>query len=86
MIYSLVQKTHNDPVTVQIRDVVNGYLGQKILVFSETTLNGSVNTSTDGSTATKFTFANVYIQSNVEYCFVVMANSQNTMDLCSKNR
>ena len=66
------------PVTVQIRDVVNGYPGQKILPFSETTLNpGSVNTSTDGSAATKFTFASpVYIQSNVEYCFVVMANSQ----------
>ena len=66
------------PVTVQIRDVVNGYPGQKILPFSEVTLNPSaVNTSTDGTTATKFTFASpVYIQSNVEYCFVVMANSQ----------
>ncbi len=66
------------PVTVQIRDVVNGYPGQKILPFSEVTLNpSSVNTSTDGTTATKFTFASpVYIQSNVEYCFVVMANSQ----------
>ena len=66
------------PVTVQVRDVVNGYPGQKILPFSEVTLNPSaVNTSTDGSTATKFTFASpVYIQSNVEYCFVVMANSQ----------
>ena len=66
------------PVTVQMRDVVNGYPGQKILPFSEVTLNpASVNTSTDGTTATKFTFASpVYIQSNVEYCFVVMANSQ----------
>ena len=66
------------PVTVQMRDVVNGYPGQKILPFSEVTLNpGSVNTSTDGTSATKFTFASpVYIQSNVEYCFVVMANSQ----------
>ena len=66
------------PVTVQVRDVVNGYPGQKILPFSEVTLNPSaVNTSTDGTTATKFTFASpVYIQSNVEYCFVVMANSQ----------
>ena len=66
------------PVTVQVRNVVNGYPGQKILPFSEVTLNPSaVNTSTDGTTATKFTFASpVYIQSNVEYCFVVMANSQ----------
>ena len=66
------------PVTVQIRDVVNGYPGQKILPFSEVTLNPSlVNTSTDGTTATKFTFASpVYIQNNIEHCFVVMANSQ----------
>ena len=66
------------PVTVQIRDVVNGYPGQRILPFSEVTLNPSlVNTSTDGTTATKFTFASpVYIQNNVEHCFVVMANSQ----------
>src|SRR5210317_2433899 len=66
------------PVTVQVRDVVNGYPGQKILPFSEVTLNpGDVNTSTDGTVATKFTFSSpVYIQNNVEYCFVVMANSQ----------
>ena len=66
------------PVTVQVRDVVNGYPGQKILPFSEVTLNpDDVNTSTDGTTATKFTFSSpVYIQNNVEYCFVVMANSQ----------
>ena len=66
------------PVTIQIRDVVNGYPGQKILPFSEVTKNpGDVSTSTDGTTATKFTFPSpVYIQANVEYCFVVMANSQ----------
>src|SRR6056300_1579673 len=71
-------KDSSIPVTVQIQNVVNGYPGQKILPFSEVTLNpGSVNTSTDGTTATKFTFSSpVYIQNNVEYCFVVMANSQ----------
>jgi len=71
-------KDSSIPVTVQIRDVVNGYPGQKILPFSEVTLNpDSVNTSVDGTAATKFTFSSpVYIQNNVEYCFVVMANSQ----------
>ena len=66
------------PVTVQIRDVVNGYPGQKILPFSEKTLlPAAVNTSTDGTSATTFTFDSpVYIQNNVEHCFVVMANSQ----------
>jgi hypothetical protein len=67
------------PVTVQIRDVVNGYPGQKILPFSEVTLNpSSVNTSSDSSSATTFNFPSpVYIQENVEYCFVIMSNCQN---------
>jgi len=71
-------KDDNIPITVQIRDVVNGYPGQKILPFSETTLNPSaVNVSSDASTATKFTFSSpVYIQDNVEHCIVVLANSQ----------
>ena len=71
-------KDANIPVTVQIRDTVNGYPGQKILPFSEVSLNpSSVNTSTDGTTATKFTFPSpVYIQENVEYAVVVMANTQ----------
>ena len=65
------------PVTVQIREVVNGYPGSTILPFSETTLNpSSVNTSADATTATTFNFASpVYVQENVEYCFVIMANS-----------
>ena len=71
-------KDSNIPVTVQIRDTVNGYPGQKILPFSEVTLNpSSVSTSADGTTATKFTFPSpVYVQDNVEYCVVVMANTQ----------
>jgi len=70
-------KDANVPVTIQIREVVNGYPGSKILPFSETTLNpSSVNISDDASTATTFTFNSpVYIQQNVEYCFVVLANS-----------
>ena len=65
------------PVTVQIRETVNGYPGQHILPFSEVSLNPSaVNTSTDGTTATKFTFPSpVYLQENTEYSFVIMANT-----------
>ena len=71
-------KDENIPVTLQIREVVNGYPGNKILPFSETVLNPSaVSTSVDGSTATTFTFESpVYIQENVEYCMVLLANSQ----------
>jgi len=65
------------PVTLQVRNTVNGYPGQQILPFSEKTLNPSaVNISTDGSTATTFTFDSpVYVQENTEYAFVLMANT-----------
>ena len=70
-------KDDNVPVTLQVRDTVNGYPGQSILPFSEKTLNPSaVSTSTDGTTATTFTFDSpVYVQENTEYAFVLMANT-----------
>ena len=66
------------PVTAQLREVQNGYPSTTILPFSEVTLNpSSVNVSEDASVATTFTFPSpVYIQENVEYCFVVLANTQ----------
>ena len=70
-------KDANVPVTLQIRDTVNGYPGQKILPFAEKTLNPSaVNISSDGTAVTTFTFDSpVYVQENTEYAFVLMANS-----------
>ena len=74
-------KDDNIPVTLQIREVVNGYPGSVILLFAEKVLNVgsySVNTSTDGTSATTFTFDSpVYLQENTEYCFVLLANSNN---------
>tara|TARA_B100000497_G_scaffold114780_1_gene137681 strand:+ start:13999 stop:20073 length:6075 start_codon:yes stop_codon:yes gene_type:complete len=69
-------KDDNIPVTVQIREVVNGYPGKRIVPFSEKTLNpNAVSTSTDATTATTFTFDSpVYLQEKTEYCFVVMSN------------
>ena len=66
------------PVTLQIREVQNGYPSTTILPFSEVSLNPDlVSTSADGTVATTFTFPSpVYIQENVEYAFVVLANSQ----------
>ena len=63
------------PVTVQIQEMVNGYPAPRIVPFSTKTLNpSSVNTSTDGTTATTFTFDSpVYLEENKEYCFVVIA-------------
>ncbi len=70
-------KDDNIPVTIQIREVVNGYPGKTILPFSEVSLNpSSVNVSTDGTVATKFSFDGpVYLQENTEYCFVLLANT-----------
>jgi hypothetical protein len=66
------------PVTLQIREVKNGYPSTNILPFSEVSINPSaVSTSTDASVATTFTFPSpVFIQENTEYAFVLLANSQ----------
>ena len=63
------------PVTVQLREVQNGYPSTTILPFSEVTLNpSSVNVSEDASVATTFTFPSpVYIQENVEYCICIIS-------------
>ncbi len=66
------------PVTLQIREVKNGYPSTNILPFSEVSLNPNlVNTSVDASVATTFNFNSpVFIQENTEYAFVLLANTQ----------
>ena len=70
-------KSSTIPVRAEIRNMVNGYPGQKVIPFAQKYLNpGSVNTSTDGSTATTFTFDSpVYLQEGVEYCMVLYSDS-----------
>jgi hypothetical protein len=82
-------KDSNVPVTLQLRNMVNGTPGSLILPFSEVTLNpDQVNISSndvvikDGSswptfdTATRFTFESpVYVQDQTEYCFVLKSDS-----------
>ena len=70
-------KDESLPVTVEIRNMVNGYPGQIVLPYSEVTKNPSeINISEDGSTATTFTFNSpVYVEEGQEYCFVVLSNS-----------
>jgi hypothetical protein len=69
------------PVTVQIREVVGGYPTQKIVPFSEVTLNPSnvnVPDSTGVPRATRFSFQSpVYLQNGQEYAFVILSNSNN---------
>ena len=72
-------KSTNQPVTVQIRTMQNGYPTREIVPFSEISLEASeINVSTDAETATTFTFPSpVYLQENEEYAFVVQSNSKN---------
>lgn len=65
------------PVTLQIRDVVNGYPGKTVLPFAQCVLPPhKVNTSTDASVATTFTFPSpVYVQNATEYCLAIITDS-----------
>lgn len=71
-------KDANIPVSLEIRDVVNGYPGPNILApHAKVSLSPSqVATSTNASAATTFTFSRpVYLEEDQEYCFVVKANT-----------
>jgi len=65
------------PVSVEIRTMNNGYPANIVMPFSEVTkLPADVNISADGSSATVFTFDSpVFLDHEVEYCFVVSSNS-----------
>ena len=60
--------------TVEIREVLNGSPGAKVLPFSKVHLSSSqINTSTDGSSATTINFkAPVAVDTTKEYCFVIL--------------
>jgi hypothetical protein len=72
-------KDSSIPVSLQIRNTVNGYPGQKVLPFGEVVLMPSqVVVDPDGTRnlATTFKFKSpVYIQENVEYAIVLLSNS-----------
>ena len=66
------------PVWVELRNVVNGYPGKKLLPFGRVVKQAQdVNVdATTGTSATTFTFDSpVYVQEGQEYCFVTMTNS-----------
>ena len=66
------------PVWVELRNVVNGYPGKKLLPFGRVVkqaedVNVDANT---GTSVTTFTFDSpVYLQEGQEYCVVTMTNS-----------
>ena len=65
------------PISCQIRAMENGYPTKRILPFSDVTLMPSdVQLSETAAVPTKFTFqAPVYLQQSVEYCFVLLSDS-----------
>ena len=71
-------KSTTVPVKAEIRNMVNGYPGKQVLPFGRKWLNpGDVNTSTDGTIATTFTFPSpVYLKEETEYCLVLYTDSQ----------
>jgi hypothetical protein len=71
------EKDETYPVTIEIRNVINGSPGPKVLPFSRITLKtGQVLTSTDGNTATTFTFLSpVYVQGGTEYAICLLTNT-----------
>ena len=70
-------KDDNIPISMQIRAMDNGYPSKSILPFSDVTITpDQVEISESAAVATKFTFqAPVYIKSSVEYCFVLLSDS-----------
>jgi len=72
-------KDNNIPVTVQLREVQNGYPSRTLIPFGEVVKNPvDVNISDDATVATRFTFPSpVYLQEKTEYCFAVLSNCNN---------
>ena len=70
-------KDERIPVSVQVREMANGYPTTKVLAFSDVTLLPSqVNLSENGTVSTRFTFPSpVYVTENREYCLVVLSDS-----------
>jgi hypothetical protein len=70
-------KDANLPVKIELRETVNGYPGKTVLPFGRVILPPvNVNTSTDGTTATTFTFDSpVYMQHGSEYALVILTDS-----------
>lgn len=66
-------------VTLEVRNVVNGYPGAKRLPFGRVKLRASdVVTSVDGSALTSFVFKSpIALKTGEEYCFVILPDANN---------
>ena len=81
------QKKDTDiPITIELREMENGYPTKKVLPFGRKTLQPEdVNVSEDATAVTTFTFdAPIYLQEGREYCFVLLADSKNYLQWISQ--
>ena len=71
-------KSETVPVQCQMRTMKNGYPTTTILPFGTAAVEPEdVKISEDASAPTLFTFPSpIYLQQDIEYCFVIMANTQ----------
>ena len=69
------EKDDTLPVILELRNVINGYPGPKILPFGRVVKAPTdVNISSTGATATTFTFDSpVYVKEGVEYCITLLS-------------
>ena len=52
-------------------------IGRKILPFGKNLISSNINTSTDGSSVTTFTFDSpVFVKADTEYCVTLYSHSQ----------
>ncbi len=74
-------KSETVPCQCQMRTMKNGYPTTTILPFGTASAEPSeIQVSEDASLPTLFTFpAPIYLQQDIEYCFVIMANTQDYM-------
>ena len=65
------------PITLELRNTVNGYPGPKVLPFGRVVkLPADVNTSSTAATATTFTFPSpVYVENETEYSVTLLTNT-----------
>jgi hypothetical protein len=72
-------KDPNLGVTLEIRNVINGFPGYNVIPFSVKHLTSSeINVSADGSARTRFTFdAPVFLENNNNYAFCIKPDGNN---------
>ena len=70
-------KDDNLPITLEIRTVLNGYPGNKVLPFSRVIKNSAdINVSDTAATATTFTFPSlVFVEVETEYAVVLKCST-----------